>query len=148
MNLTTNALKYCESNVSVQLCPSKTDTWLRLNVIDDGPGVDLSLEESLFEPFTVGELSNVGTGVGLFIVKQMCVALGGDCGYLRLTDPQGAIEGSAFWIEFPSNVKPDVVKLEVDIVTGIDTFHVITHDQHPGPGVEMDSATAASQRAR
>ena len=41
-----------------------------LDVIDDGPGVSEEQIDQLFEPFYTGEQS--GTGLGLFIAKELC----------------------------------------------------------------------------
>lgn len=43
-----------------------------LNVIDEGPGVSEEVEERLFEPFHTTESS--GTGLGLYISRQLCEA--------------------------------------------------------------------------
>jgi len=43
-----------------------------LEVIDEGPGVDPEVEENLFEPFHTTEPS--GTGLGLYISRQLCEA--------------------------------------------------------------------------
>lgn len=43
-----------------------------LNVIDDGPGVDEEAEARLFEPFHTTEPT--GTGLGLYISKELCEA--------------------------------------------------------------------------
>lgn len=43
-----------------------------LNIIDDGPGVPEDVEERLFEPFHTTEAS--GTGLGLYISRQLCEA--------------------------------------------------------------------------
>ncbi len=43
-----------------------------LNVIDDGPGIDEEAEGRLFEPFHTTEPT--GTGLGLYISKELCEA--------------------------------------------------------------------------
>lgn len=43
-----------------------------LHVIDEGPGIDSATEEHLFEPFHTTEAS--GTGLGLYISKELCEA--------------------------------------------------------------------------
>ncbi len=43
-----------------------------LKVIDDGPGVASGTEENLFEPFNTTETT--GTGLGLYISRQLCEA--------------------------------------------------------------------------
>ena len=43
-----------------------------LHVIDDGPGIDEEAEAQLFEPFHTTEEG--GTGLGLYISKDLCEA--------------------------------------------------------------------------
>jgi len=65
-----------------------------LDVIDDGPGVDPATEEHLFEPFHTTE--NAGTGLGLYISKELCEANQAQLSYRR-TDAGK----SCFSIHFP-----------------------------------------------
>ena len=50
-----------------------------LDVIDDGPGIDPKLRAQLFEPFFT--TAPTGTGLGLFIAREICDANGAtlDC---------------------------------------------------------------------
>lgn len=52
----------------------------RIVVDDGGPGIDESMRERLFEPFTRGESTEQtdGAGLGLAIVREQATALGGD----------------------------------------------------------------------
>ena len=43
-----------------------------LQIIDDGPGIDEEAEPLLFEPFHTTEAT--GTGLGLYISKELCEA--------------------------------------------------------------------------
>jgi len=43
-----------------------------LHIIDDGPGIEGEAEARLFEPFNTTEES--GTGLGLYISKELCEA--------------------------------------------------------------------------
>ncbi|HEX7278288.1 MAG TPA: sensor histidine kinase [Solirubrobacterales bacterium] len=45
-------------------------------ISDNGPGVDPSVEDSLFEPFTTRKPQGKGRGLGLFIVRQLMEAEG------------------------------------------------------------------------
>ncbi|MAS55987.1 MAG: hypothetical protein CMJ44_15455 [Pimelobacter sp.] len=42
-----------------------------IRIQDNGPGVPLPVEESLFEPFVTTKPSNIGRGLGLFVVSQL-----------------------------------------------------------------------------
>ncbi len=73
-NLVTNALKYANTQVFVTL--SKTNGLAQINIIDDGPGIDPSQVEKIFEPFYRIERSRSrdtgGFGLGLSIVNSIC----------------------------------------------------------------------------
>jgi two-component system sensor histidine kinase PilS (NtrC family) len=45
-----------------------------LEVADDGPGVDLETVQKLFEPFFTTDAG--GTGLGLYIARELCEANG------------------------------------------------------------------------
>ncbi|HRQ66321.1 MAG TPA: MFS domain-containing histidine kinase [Xanthomonadaceae bacterium] len=65
----------------------------RLDVIDRGPGIPARVAESIFEPFfTTHEF---GTGLGLYIARQLCEANGASLDYRSI--PGG---GSCFRIAF------------------------------------------------
>lgn len=54
-----------------------------LQVIDNGPGIDVQTEEHLFEPFHTSE--STGTGLGLYISKELCEANQAQLSYRRTT---------------------------------------------------------------
>jgi two-component system sensor histidine kinase PilS (NtrC family) len=64
-----------------------------LEVIDSGPGIAETDLEKIFEPFFTTKA--IGTGLGLYIAREMCEANGAQLQYLRI--PEG---GSCFRITF------------------------------------------------
>lgn len=104
-NLVDNALRYSEKNgrgrsarIVGGLEPSSDRPYL--NVIDYGTGVDPELIPDLFQPFKTNSLG--GTGLGLYISKEMCDANQAQLSYLPTDD------GSCFRILFPH---PDRITL-------------------------------------
>ncbi|MEE4299804.1 MAG: ATP-binding protein [Pseudomonadales bacterium] len=98
-NLVTNGLRYSEKETGT--------AWIRLeagvdeaserpylNVIDKGPGIPEAQRQHLFEPFFTTEES--GTGLGLYISRELCEANQIQLGYQPL-DPTG----SCFRLNFP-----------------------------------------------
>lgn len=88
-----NALRYSTRGpASVRLIPLATDQpgRVELHVVDDGPGIASSSREQIFEPFFTTH--NQGTGLGLFIARELCAANGAslelapsaDCGHFIL----------------------------------------------------------------
>lgn len=97
-NLCRNALHYSQKkDGSVQLHAMYLDDGLVvLEVTDDGPGIDAETVQKLFEPFFTTD--SRGTGLGLYIARELCEANGALLQYRSL------IEGGAcFRIVFGVN---------------------------------------------
>lgn len=74
-NLYSNALKYSNSKVNIEL--KTIDDEFELIVEDDGKGIDLKDKNRVFELFEQTEDTTLtrekeGTGIGLYIVKLLC----------------------------------------------------------------------------
>lgn len=73
-NLVSNATRYARSVISV--AATVDDTRLHITVTDDGPGIPLTEQERVFEPFYRLEPSRCresgGFGLGLSIVRSIC----------------------------------------------------------------------------
>jgi two-component system OmpR family sensor kinase len=79
---------------TVALTGRATDGVARLEVRDDGPGVDPALRHRLFDPFVTG--STGGTGLGLAVARRIAERHGGS---LELVEPGPA--GAAFVLVLP-----------------------------------------------
>lgn len=80
-NLCRNAARHCSrspASIRIVIGAEGTNT-VRLDVIDDGPGVAPEARAQLFEPFFT--MSAGGTGLGLYIAREVCEANGAtlDC---------------------------------------------------------------------
>jgi signal transduction histidine kinase len=102
-NLLSNAFKYGKNGdsakIKIEAKIDDTGREVRLNVIDDGPGVDLADRRNLFEPFFRGTRvgSNVpGNGLGLHLVKRIMQAQGG-----RVTFSPLESRGACFTLHIP-----------------------------------------------
>jgi len=76
-NLVSNALRHSSRGPgAVRLEPSIAhgDGRVELHVLDDGPGVPDTAREQIFEPFFTTH--HQGTGLGLFIARELCAANG------------------------------------------------------------------------
>lgn len=75
-HLLSNAIRYGEGPIDVIVRPHRHD--VQLVVHDAGPGVAPELREHLFDLFErKGPRRRGGLGVGLWVVKQLCNAMGG-----------------------------------------------------------------------
>ncbi len=74
-NLLGNALRYASSaEGAVRLFADRKTDYVFLHVIDDGPGIEESVRNQVFEPFFTTRTS--GTGLGLYIARELCEANG------------------------------------------------------------------------
>ena len=97
-NLLENASKYAGLNakgklVRIESLASMDSGRVQLTVEDFGPGIDPEMSAHLFEPFYTG--SRKGTGLGLFIARELC-----ECNFATLTYTLGKKQGSCFNILF------------------------------------------------
>jgi two-component system sensor histidine kinase PilS (NtrC family) len=94
-NLCRNALRYCSGRAgSVQLRAARSNKGrIVLEIFNDGPPVPDDTVPKLFEPFFT--TSAGGTGLGLYIARELCEANGAAIGYRP--PPEG---GVCFRIEF------------------------------------------------
>ncbi|MCL2524867.1 MAG: HAMP domain-containing histidine kinase [Betaproteobacteria bacterium] len=77
-NLASNALRYSSGGVGairLEALAAPDSGRVELHVIDDGPGVPDEVREQLFEPFFT--LHHTGSGLGLYIARELCAASGG-----------------------------------------------------------------------
>lgn len=77
-NLILNAL---QTSTSVQVIALLKDESVLVDVIDNGPGVDQSIADELFEPFATTKPE--GMGLGLPLVKRVADQLGGTVSWQR-----------------------------------------------------------------
>ena len=73
-----------------------------VRVMDNGRGVEESIEESLFEPFTTTKRSAEGRGLGLFVVRQLLDSE--SCGILLLPDRNAHERRFVFELNFTGAV--------------------------------------------
>ena len=96
-NLLENAIKYTPPGSTVILHGKRGPDGVRLEVRDDGPGIDAEHRPRIFERFyrvDAGRSKEAGgTGLGLAIVKHLVLAMDGKVG-VEPNTPQG----STFWV--------------------------------------------------
>lgn len=96
-----NAVKYGgrEGHVEVSIAPVAAERQLEIAIADGGPGVSPEDRERLFARFSRGatQVSGEGTGLGLYVSRQLARAMDGD---LRL-EPGEPGRGAVFTIVLP-----------------------------------------------
>ncbi len=68
-------------SVRIMVAPSPAPGRLVIDVIDDGPGVSRETQAHLFEPFFTTEAQ--GTGLGLYIARELCEGNGARIEYVE-----------------------------------------------------------------
>ena len=112
-NYLANAVAYVPNGSTITLSAERRSSrTVRIEVKDDGPGVEPAHRARLFERFyrvdTGRSRDTGGTGLGLAIVKHLAEAMNGRAGF-RPNHPKGSI----FWLDLPA-VEPGVMLAEGD----------------------------------
>ncbi|MBA3858839.1 MAG: hypothetical protein C0507_18195 [Cyanobacteria bacterium PR.3.49] len=103
VNLLANAIKFSQQDSVIQIkSEARAGNFVRISVIDSGPGISKQASSKLFQKFfqTAEGKSAGGTGLGLAIAKLIIEA---HAGLIGVESREG--EGSAFWIEIPVHAK-------------------------------------------
>jgi signal transduction histidine kinase len=102
VNLLTNALRY-GGGKPVRIRLTASETTARVDVIDQGPGIDETLQARIFLPYERGAGNGVpsGLGLGLYISRQLAEAHRG-----TLTVASRPGEGSVFTLVLPREAPP------------------------------------------
>jgi two-component system phosphate regulon sensor histidine kinase PhoR len=100
-NLIDNALKYCPEGTTVSISAARANGKVRIDISDDGPGIEARHLPRLFERFyrvDPGRSRETGgTGLGLSIVKHLVEAMKGEVSVESTTG-----EGSTFAFTLPA----------------------------------------------
>ncbi len=107
VNLLDNAVKYCGEGGHVAARAAEDRGMVRVEVRDDGPGIEPQHRDRVFERFYRVEPGRSrelgGTGLGLSIVRNLVSAMGGKAGF-EPAEPRGSI----FWFTLPAAELQDV----------------------------------------
>ncbi|CAD7843743.1 Phosphate regulon sensor protein PhoR (SphS) [Olavius algarvensis spirochete endosymbiont] len=100
-NLVDNAVKYTPEGGHILVRARRTGDRVRIEVCDDGYGIEPKHQDRIFERFYRVDTSRSrelgGTGLGLSIVKNLTEAMNGQVGLNH-----GHPHGSVFWMTLPA----------------------------------------------
>ena len=112
VNLLGNAVRYASGAAgSIRVFPVLDATGrVELHVQDDGPGITPEVRAHLFEPFYT--TSSKGTGLGLYLARELCLNNGAMLDYeYRADDSAGGAPGGRFVITFAASAQPVAASL-------------------------------------
>jgi signal transduction histidine kinase len=104
-NIVSNSIKYADPTKSeryLHITANSSASHCMLTFTDNGIGIPQENQERVFEMFYRGTSLRTGSGLGLYIVKEMLNKLGG---HLQLTSQKGM--GTSITLEIP-NLAPQV----------------------------------------
>jgi two-component system, OmpR family, phosphate regulon sensor histidine kinase PhoR len=112
-NLVDNALKYAPESRTIDIRLVQTDRVVRLEVEDEGNGVNVADREKIFERFERGDPAKRGqirgSGIGLALVKHVAESHGGrawvEDGHKPASNGPGQERGARFCMEFPRRTR-------------------------------------------
>ena len=105
LNLLTNALRYASGmpgSIRIYMVPGIGHR-LELHMQDDGPQITAEVRAHLFEPFYT--TSSKGTGLGLYLARELCLNNGALLNYEYRSDDEQGVPTGRFVITFANNEK-------------------------------------------
>ena len=101
MNLLDNAIKYTKhGGITLKIKKDSDTRKILLEITDTGIGIPPDVTPKLFQKFSraedAGKANIMGTGLGLYVAKQIMLAHRGNI----WVDSEGAGKGSTFYLEF------------------------------------------------
>ncbi|MAM41323.1 MAG: hypothetical protein CL949_23100 [Erythrobacter sp.] len=98
---------------TIGLAAELVESGLRITITDNGGGLSLSHSQTAFDAFTTTKDSDKGTGLGLYISRQIVMEIGGD---IAISSRQAPERGAILTINFPEFVllSPDTDSSDTD----------------------------------
>ncbi len=101
LNLTDNSIKYTPQDGTVTISLRRVDGTIEFAVKDNGVGITPETKAKLFEKFSRGEggkMNTGGSGLGLYLARQIALAHKGDV----VIESDGMNKGSVFKVVLPA----------------------------------------------
>ncbi len=120
INLIVNSLKFTQfGGVSIEVS-EKANNHFMFKVTDSGEGISKDKQDRIFEPFAQlesrGSSFNIGSGLGLFVVKQLVELMGGE---ISVTSNLGV--GTSFYVDLELG---EADEMEAGFAGAMDLDHI------------------------
>lgn len=102
-NIIDNAVKFTDDNGNIKITSTIKDEWIQIEVKDSGCGLSDVEKEQVFDKFYKSNETMEGTGLGLWICKEIVRLYKGEIEFLS----QGEGKGSAVIVKFPITLKKE-----------------------------------------
>ena len=102
LNICMNALDAIGSVGTIHLQTEIRGKNAAVIVGDSGPGIASQEQSRMFEPFVTSKEVGKGTGLGLYVSREIIGAMGGEISY-----SSSSLGGAEFTIEIPIQIEPD-----------------------------------------
>ncbi len=96
LNLGMNSLDAVAGPGTIHISTVRNGNKVEIHVDDSGSGVNEELREKMFEPFFTTKDVGQGTGLGLYVSREICASMGGDILYT-----ESSFGGARFTILLP-----------------------------------------------
>jgi len=101
-NLLTNAAQAGAGRIDLRIESLDNNEGYRLNVEDDGPGIPQAMQSTIFDPFVTSKLPGEGTGLGLYMSRQIAIKMGAELS----VEARNSELGACFTLTIPSTTGP------------------------------------------
>ncbi len=96
LNIINNAIEACGEEGLICITSGVADSRLQVNIRDNGPGIPPELRKMIFDPFFSSKPGEKGTGLGLWICRNIVEHMGGT---IELESQEG--QGAKFIVTLP-----------------------------------------------
>jgi two-component system NtrC family sensor kinase len=96
LNICMNALDAIGGVGTISLKTEAVGGRIRITICDSGPGIPLEVRENMFEPFVTTKEVGKGTGLGLYVTREIIASMAG-----TIDHGDCALGGAQFTIEIP-----------------------------------------------